>query len=78
LEDADEPSALPADRGAVDRVERLVRERDSRISGWDAELEPLDIELLLIWDERKAQHERAHQQRLEGMFEMLMTAMTTR
>jgi hypothetical protein len=55
-----------------------VRERDSQISGWDAELEPLDIELLLIWDERKAQHERAHQQRLEGMFEMLMTAMMAR
>lgn len=55
----------------VDRIERLARERDS---GWlqIETLKPWEWELLLIWDEAHASHQRAQQAEIKTLLRALL------
>ena len=56
----------------VDEVERIVSERDSGF-GLPPDLTPLEKELVIIWDQYVAAHERAHQQRVAQIIEQMIT-----
>jgi len=57
---------------ALSRIERLARERDSKRVLDLSKLSSVEWELLLIWDEAHAAHQRAHQARVASMFQVLV------
>ncbi len=65
----------------LDRVERLLCERDSGRAIYKL-LTPEEWELMLIWDKTEESYARsrqtAHEMRIEAMFEMLVSLGTVR
>jgi hypothetical protein len=59
-------------RETVDRVQRLVQERDSGYPTPLSALTPFEFEGIILWDETVAAHKRAHEERVATIFEYLM------
>lgn len=57
----------------VAAVERLARERRAGKPVLPSSVDALTWELLLVWDEAVAAHERAHQARITALVEALAT-----
>lgn len=66
------PRAFGGDEWIIDRVERLVGERNAGRPLAIADLDPLEWELIKYWDRVVAAHERAHQVRLSQIVESLL------
>lgn len=64
------------DEAITDEVQRLVQERRAGRLISPSELDPLNWELLLVWDEAEAIQGRAHQARVEALFHALLQMRT--
>ena len=75
-EDGGDPESASEQR-LLDRAERLRRQRDS---GRQVHylLEPLEWELLLVYDEQHDAFKRAHEMRVAQMFEILSALLVKR
>jgi hypothetical protein len=54
-------------------IERLVQERDSGRRLSRSLLDPLEWEMIVVWDSLVKAYERAHQARVTQLFEALLT-----
>ncbi len=70
---AEDEAAESQEDEIVDRVERIVRERDGGRPVCLSELSPVEWELVLVWDQSEREYEQAHQRRVEQMFGMLVS-----
>lgn len=69
--DEDGQQSTVNDQALLDQIEKLVNERNSGF-GFPEDLTDLEKELIVLWDRNVGANERAHQQRVAGMFEAMV------
>ncbi len=74
---ADKPERDDEVAEIVAHIERIASERDTCRSLDLSALDADEFELLLVWDEAVAAHERAHQVRITYLFDWLVSQFQT-